>query len=194
MAVHPIRVIFLLKDKPLRSRLKALALAPKAPDEIMFSLRAMPRAASLRRAQKALGDNYLIELASDGSDPLDSPALALRLIRVELTARKARVSFAQACLDALGAMRLAERSASTGEFLGTPLMHPPHATFAQSEMDKLALHEQLQWFKEHMCSILMASSCEIERLALAGSVDAVLAGQSQSPKHASATSLKSGRL
>lgn len=191
MAATPIRVIFLLKEKPLRNRLKALS--PGTPDEIMCALRAMPRAASMSRAQAALGEDYRIELACDGSHPLDSPAPGLRVIHIELTARKARISFFNACMAALRAMRLSERSASTGAPLCTPLMYPPHAAFGQSEMDKLGLNDQLQWFKERMGCILMASSCEIDRLALAASID----GKSHGVKRARATeraAVKSGRL
>jgi hypothetical protein len=188
MAATPIRVIFLLKEKPLRNRKKALL--DGSPDEIMCSLRLMPRAASMRRAQEALGEDYKIDLACDGTHPLDSPAPGLRVIHIELSTRKARIPFFQACMRALKAMRLAELSAKTGQPLSTPLMYPSHAAFGQTEMDKLSLHEQLEWFKRRMGTILMASSSEIERQSLEGHVDASLDAASLAQDDSEATSQK----
>lgn len=162
-----IRVVFVLKNKPLRARRKALGA--RSADELMGGLRAVPRQASLARAQRALGDHYAVELASDGSDLVHAQIPGLRLVIIELTARHPGIGFREACLAAMKAMCLsAEVVDGSREPLLVDMRPLPDAEPPAFDGGMGTLQERLDWFSARLASLLWATSADFERAALLG--------------------------
>lgn len=170
----PIRVVFVLKARPMAKRGERppgrRAEEPPEIEELMGALRAVPRARSIARAQKALGRHYAATLVSDGSDPADATA-GLRVVTIELSARRPGMAFPRACAEAMRAMRLADaRDPATGEPLLARMVYPSDARDEHGAFAALpSLHARLDWFRARMAEILGATSAEIDRAVLAGS-------------------------
>lgn len=158
MPAKPIRAIFMLKER----RSSKLAAPIDRIDELMCALRAKPRKKTLARAAKAVSKHYAMEMIPEGSSVLEDPAPGLCVLHFELTIRKPGLDFQQACQRALAAMNLSPK----GDRRAIELVYPACGTVSYSAMEELDLPDKLEWFRRRMGSILMATSCELDRLAL----------------------------